>query len=522
MGRSGHDDFRSTGAELETKRAVRNDRFMAVWSNLLLVVFDGWGQGNGDPGDAIAAASTPVMDSLARRFPSTLVDASGPAVGLPAGQMGNSEVGHMNLGAGRPVKQDLVRIDEACATGNIAEVTAWVDAITRVRTRGGRLHLLGLASDGGVHSRFEHAMALADAAVVAGVDEVVLHAFLDGRDVLPTSARAYFRAVVEPWLSARPRVTLATIVGRYFAMDRDLRWERTEQAVDLILRARGVHRSTSSEAIELSYSKNVTDEFVEPTMFGDWAGVDATNDVVVFFNFRPDRARQLTRRLTAEGVDVVTMTRYHADFGCPVLVPPLDVHDSVPEILGQQGLRHLHAAETEKYAHVTYFFAGGREDEFPGETRILVQSPKGVATYDLAPEMSARELTRRVIDAWADGFSFGIVNFANPDMVGHTGDLQATIRAVEVVDECLGLLTEAVWLRNGVLVLTADHGNAEHMLEPDGSPNTAHTTNLVPVLISDEGVTLRPTGVLSDVAPTVLSLLAIQPPGSMTARSLIV
>jgi 2,3-bisphosphoglycerate-independent phosphoglycerate mutase len=304
-------------------------------------------------------------------------------------------------------------------------------------------------------------------------------------------------------------------------MDRDRRWERTERVVDLLLDGRGSHQTSGSAAIEQSYKVGLTDEFIEPHVIGEPASIDPTTDVAIFFNFRPDRARQLTARLMDNGADVVTMTKYHADYPNPALFAPVEVHDSVPEVIGKLGLRHLHAAETEKYAHVTYFFAGGREVEFPGETRILVQSPTEVPTYDLAPAMSARDLTNRVIEAWRTGFAFGIVNLANPDMVGHTGDLSATTRAVEVVDDCVGRLVDAVQSSGGVAVITADHGNAEHMLESDGSPNTAHTTNPVPVIVTDSDICLHPSGVLSDVAPTMLSLLGIDPPPVMTAHSLI-
>ncbi len=492
-----------------------------VWPNLLLVVLDGWGCGDGSAGDAIAHARTPALDSLNDRFPSTVVEASGVAVGLPPGQMGNSEVGHSNLGAGRVVKQDLVRIDEACRADRLQDLPPLEAAVARVLGRGGRLHLLGLASDGGVHSRFDHAMAIADHAVSAGVDEVVIHGFLDGRDVLPKSAGEYFRDVVEPWAATRPEVSLGTVVGRYFAMDRDRRWERTERTVELLLRGSGRTASNAHAAISASYDESVTDEFIEPVPLDGMTPIEAAKDVVIFFNFRPDRARQLTSRLTEEGVDLVTMTRYDAEFPNPVLFPPDDVQGSIPEVIAAAGRRHLHAAETEKYAHVTYFFAGGREIEFPGEVRLLVPSRDDVPTYDLAPEMSAPRLTREVVDAWRTGFDFGIVNFANPDMVGHTGDLRAAVQAIEVVDSCLGSLFEAVQATGGVLVLTADHGNAEHMVEPDGTPNTAHTTNPVPVLVTDAAVRLRAGGVLADVGPTVLEVLGVEAPPAMTAASLI-
>jgi 2,3-bisphosphoglycerate-independent phosphoglycerate mutase len=483
---------------------------------IALVVLDGWGLAPPGPGNAVDLADTPVFDDLWSRFAHTTLDASGEAVGLPDGQMGNSEVGHLTIGSGRIIDQDLMRVNRAIRTGAFFENPALVAALDRARERGGAVHLLGLVSYGGVHSHIDHLRALVELARRKGVGErTFVHAFTDGRDVSPTAAAGDLRVLLDEG------VHVATVVGRYYAMDRDGRWERTQRALDALLGGAADVVDDVVDAVERSYARGVTDEFLEPIRTAGAPRLDR-DDVAIFFNFRPDRARQLTERLLASGFDLTTMTRYRDDLDCPVAFPEQDIAETIAEVVAERGLRQLHIAETEKYAHVTYFLNGGREEEWPGETRILVPSPKDVATYDLAPVMSAPEVARRFCDEVGRGYAFAIVNFANPDMVGHTGVIPAVVEAVEAVDACLGQIVQAVQEVGGACLVCADHGNAEELLAADGrSPHTAHTTNPVPLVVTAADVRLADGGGLSDLAPTCLDLLGIEPPPEMTGRSLV-
>ena len=480
-----------------------------------LVILDGWGCAPPGPGNAVELAQTPVFDDLWTRFPHTTLEASGEAVGLPHGQMGNSEVGHLTIGAGRVVYQDLVRINNAITDGSFFENEALVAAFDRARERGGDLHLLGLVSYGGVHSHIDHLRALLELGRRQGMAErMQVHAFTDGRDVSPTSAANDLAELVSEGAQ------IVTVCGRYYAMDRDGRWERTDRAFNAIRSGDGERADDPIAAVRASYERGVTDEFIEPVVLpGPRLG---TEDTAVFFNFRPDRARQLTQRLLEAGCDLTTMTRYREDFDCPVAFEEQDVRGTMAEVLAEHGIRQLHLAETEKYAHVTYFFNGGREDEWPGETRILVPSPRDVPTYDHKPEMSAHEVTSRFEQEIGNGYGFAVVNFANPDMVGHTGSIPAVVEAVETVDGCLGRVAAAVEGFGGVCVVTADHGNAEQMLEEDGvSPFTAHTVNPVPLVVTIPGAQLAAGGSLADLAPTCLGLLGIPPARGMAGRELV-
>jgi 2,3-bisphosphoglycerate-independent phosphoglycerate mutase len=498
-------------------------------ASLALVILDGWGLAPPGPGNAISLAETPVFDRLWEEFPHTQLSAQGRDVGLPDGQMGNSEVGHLNLGAGAIVKQDLARIDDAIADGGFFENEALVAACERARTGTGRLHLAGLVSDGGVHSGWEHLEATIELATQEGVPDVVFHAFTDGRDTLPHGGRGYL-AELERWLRQAGRV--GTVSGRYYAMDRDTRWERTKLAYDAIVHGEGLRAASSEEAIESSYQREETDEFVKPTVIGDYDGA-REGDAAIFVNFRPDRARQLTRALADPGfdefprsggplLDLTTMTEYRKGWPYPAAFPEARPKATLAEVVSTAGGRQLHVAETEKYAHVTYFFNGGREEGWEGEDRRLVESPRDVPTYDHKPEMSARAASAAFVEHWSGGgYRFGIINFANPDMVGHTGSIPAAVEAVETVDACLGEVVAAVERSGGACIVTADHGNCDHMLEPDGSPNTAHSLNPVPLVVTAEGLRLRDGGILADVAPTALELLGIPQPGAMTGRSLL-
>jgi 2,3-bisphosphoglycerate-independent phosphoglycerate mutase len=491
-----------------------------------LVVLDGWGLADPGPGNAVELADTPVFDELWAEHPHTTLTAWGPAVGLPEGQMGNSEVGHLNLGAGAVVKQDLLRIDEAIEDGSFADNETLRDAC---RTE--RLHLLGLVSAGGVHASMDHLRALIELAADQGVGDVVVHAFTDGRDTNPDSGAGYV-AELEDALPAHPGARVATVTGRYFAMDRDKRWDRTKLAYDAIVHGEAEHSAQSGEeAVKAAYERGETDEFIKPTLVGD-EGRIRSGDGVVFFNFRPDRARQLTRALgepdfdefdrgEAPEVRLTTLTQYQEDWDYPVAFPQARPAVTLASVLAERGVRQLHVAETEKYAHVTYFFNGGEEDPYPGEERRLVDSPRDVPTYDKKPEMSAAAAADAFVEGWREHEpGFAIINFANPDMVGHTGVIEAAVRAIETVDECLGRVVEAVHESGGVCVITADHGNADHMLEPDGSPNTAHSMNPVPLVVTGDVGELRDGGTLADVAPTVLALLEEKQPAEMTGRPL--
>jgi 2,3-bisphosphoglycerate-independent phosphoglycerate mutase len=496
-----------------------------------LVILDGWGLADAGPGNAISLASTPVFDELWSAHPHTTLTAWGRDVGLPEGQMGNSEVGHLNLGAGAVVPQDLTRIDDTVAAASLADNEALTAAMTAAR-EAGRLHLLGLVSDGGVHSSLDHLRALISVASGAGVPDIVLHAFTDGRDTLPHSG-AGFVEQAEGWLGeAGGRV--GSVTGRYFAMDRDRRWDRIERAYDAIVHGRGdaPDAASGAEAVRAAYERDETDEFIHATVVGEEARI-RDGDTVLFFNFRPDRARELTRALgepdfaefdrgDAPSVALTTLTEYQEDWDYPVAFPPKRPAVTLASHLAALGRAQLHVAETEKYAHVTYFFNGGEEHEYEGEDRRLVDSPRDVATYDEKPEMSAREAADAFVSRWSDGdYTFGIINFANPDMVGHTGVIEAAVAAVEAVDACLGDVVRAVEDSGGALVITADHGNCDHMLEPDGSPNTAHSMNPVPLIVTADVPGLRDGGRLADIAPTVLELLGLDQPEEMTGKSLI-
>jgi 2,3-bisphosphoglycerate-independent phosphoglycerate mutase len=480
-----------------------------------LVVLDGWGCAPPGRGNAVALAATPVFDDLWARYPHTTLSASGEDVGLPTGQMGNSEVGHLTIGAGRVVDQDLMRVNRAIENGELFRNEALLGAFRRAKDRGGDVHLLGLVSQGGVHSHIDHLRALLELARREGMAErTYIHAFTDGRDVSPTSAREDLAALVAE--GAR----IVTVSGRYYAMDRDQRWERTERALATITGHPSAVGSDPVTEVQKSYDRGVTDEFIEPVALpGPRLGAE---DAAIFFNFRPDRGRQLSQKLLEAGIDLTTMARYRDDFDCPVAFPEQDVLETMAEVLARHGVRQLHVAETEKYAHVTYFFNGGREEEWSGETRILVPSPRDVATYDQKPEMCAPQVADRFVAEIGDGYGFAVLNFANPDMVGHTGVIPAVVTAVETVDECLGRVVEAVHARDGVCVVTADHGNAEQLLEGDGrSPHTAHTTNPVPLVVTLAGAELADGGTLSDLVPTCLALLGIPQPGEMTGRNLV-
>ncbi|TME08551.1 MAG: 2,3-bisphosphoglycerate-independent phosphoglycerate mutase [Chloroflexi bacterium] len=510
---------------------------------IVLIVIDGFGIG-GDPAtDAIAAADMPVWRGLLRRWPDARLEASGEAVGLPAGQMGNSEVGHLNIGAGRPVLQDLPRIDAAIADGSFFERPALLDACRRARESEGRLNVVGLVGPGGVHAHDRHIVALAELARREDVPVFRLHALLDGRDTPPRSAIDFVPALEAKLDQAHQDARIASVGGRYFAMDRDKRWDRTEAGYDAIVHGVGEHAPSPTEAIERSYERGVTDEFVRPTVIDPPDGPIVDRETVVHANFRADRARQLTHALadaTFDGFDraspdgrpapndllVVTMTEYEADLPVLVAFPP----EVVPCLAGAfetAGWRQLHVAETEKYAHVTYFLNGGREAPFEGEDRVLVPSPK-VATYDLQPEMSAPGVTDAVVAGIESGrYDVVVANFANPDMVGHSGVWPATIQAVETVDACLGRIVAGLALddpaSSSLLIVTADHGNADSMRTPDGSPITAHSLNPVPIVIAGRAVEGRSlaNGVLADVAPTLLELAGLPAWPGITGRSLL-
>jgi 2,3-bisphosphoglycerate-independent phosphoglycerate mutase len=499
-----------------------------------LVVLDGWGLAEPGPGNAISLANTPVFDELWEGYPHTTLIACGAAVGLPDGQMGNSEVGHLNLGAGAVVRQDLARIDEAVGDGSLER-----SPVLRAALGGAeRVHLIGLVSDGGVHSSLEHLRALIEIAREAGVADLVVHAFTDGRDTLPHAGAGYLAE-----LDAIEGARVGSVVGRYWAMDRDRRWDRTQRAYDLLIHGRAPHRAdTGVEAVEQAYARGETDEFIEPTLVDGEARI-RPQDSVLAFNFRPDRMRQLTRALAEPGFGeggeelpgwegrsgsppvarYATLTPYEEDWEYPIVFAPQRPASTLAGVIAAAGAAQLHVAETEKYPHVTYFFNGGEEVPEPGERRELVPSPRDVPTYDYKPQMSAPEAALAFVSAWRQDLPrFGIINFANADMVGHTGVIPAAVQAVETVDGCLGEVVAAVHESGGACVVTADHGNADHMLEPDGSPNTAHSLNPVPLIVTSPARRLREgPGILADVAPTVLELLGIVQPAAMTGHSLL-
>ena len=470
-----------------------------------LVILDGWGCAPPGPGNAVSLAETPNFDRLWAEYPHTTLKASGEAVGLPHGQMGNSEVGHLTIGSGRVLDQDLQRINRAIEDGSFFENRALKAAFGK----GGDVHLLGLVSKGGVHSHLNHLKALLRFAP----ERTWIHAFTDGRDVSPHAA--------EHDLAELPADRIATVCGRYYAMDRDQRWERTQRAYDAIVDGKGKRADDAIEAIKASYDGDVTDEFIEPVVLEGRPRL-GPDDAAIFFNFRPDRARQLSQKLLEGGFDLTTMTRYSHELDCPVAFGEREVDETLAQALAEQGVKQLHVAETEKYAHVTYFLNGGREEEWGGETRILVPSPREVGTYDKKPEMSASEVAERFCSELdSDGYGFAIVNFANPDMVGHSGVIPAVVKAVETTDACLGEVVETVQRLGGGTLVTADHGNAEQMYEEDGtSPHTAHTSNPVPLIVTDPDATLREDGELRDLAPTAISYLGLTKPLQMSGENL--
>jgi 2,3-bisphosphoglycerate-independent phosphoglycerate mutase len=494
-----------------------------------LIVLDGWGLAEPGPGNAVSLASTPVFDELWSSYPTTALTAGGRAVGLPEGQMGNSEVGHLNLGAGSVVLQDLTRIDTAAQEGEFAS-----NEVLREALRGSeRVHLIGLVSDGGVHSSLEHLRALIELAASLDVPDLVVHAFTDGRDTTPKSGAGYLERVQE-WMEAAGRGRIGSVVGRYYAMDRDQRWDRVQRAYDLLVHGQAEHSAPSAaQAARDAYQRDETDEFITPVTVGDEARV-RPGDSVLAFNFRPDRMREITRALADSGFDEIdrggaavvehyaTMTEYEEGWTYPVAFPPQRPATTLPAVIAARGEPQLHVAETEKYPHVTYFFGGGEEEEYEGERRELVPSPRDVATYDEKPQMSAPEATEAFVRAWREAPPrFGIINFANADMVGHTGVIEAAVKAIESVDAGLAQVVAAVHESGGACLITADHGNADNMLEPDGSPNTAHSLNPVPVIVTTGGVRLRDGGILADVAPTILQMLGIDQPDEMSGQSLI-
>jgi 2,3-bisphosphoglycerate-independent phosphoglycerate mutase len=503
-----------------------------------LIIIDGWGYSASREGNAIALAATPFYDELAEKYPSTLLEAHGSRVGLPAGVMGNSEVGHLNIGSGRVIRMDVSLVDHEIETGEFFNNKVLTAVIEGAKTRGKALHLMGLMSDGQVHSSLTHLYALLKMAKNHGLTDVYVHCFLDGRDTPPSSSTHYI-AALQRKLGEIGCGEIATVVGRYYAMDRDKRWERTQRAYDLLTKAIGERATDPIAGINQSYERGVTDEFVEPIAIvrkdGSPVATIKDDDSVIFFNFRPDRARQLTRALAVADfkefeitdrprVHFVCFTMYDNTFSLPVAFPPRHHRNVLAAVWGDLKVRNYRLAETEKYAHVTYFFNGGVEKEYPCEQRLLVPSPK-IATYDLQPEMSAFKVTDKVLRAIDEGDTdVFVINFANPDMVGHTGKLDKTIEACQYVDTCLGWITKRIREARGITLITADHGNAEQMIDPTtGSPHTAHTTNPVPFHLIDEesiGAKLRSGGALEDVAPTLLGLIDLEKPSDMTGIDL--
>ena len=501
---------------------------------VLLLILDGWGKSPDPNISAIDRANTPFVDSLYKNYPNANLLTDGMNVGLPEGQMGNSEVGHMNIGAGRIVYQDLAKINLAVAENTLKEEKALIDAFKYAKDNNKKVHFLGLLSDGGVHSHINHLKGLIDVSESYGLEHVFIHAFTDGRDVDPKSGKGFVEDV-EHYLNGK-KAKLATIIGRYYAMDRDKRWERVKLAYDLLVHGSGEKATVLSEAIAKSYEEGITDEFIKPIVATNEAGVPIgkidEDDVIVFFNFRTDRGRQLTQVLSQEDFDdfdmkklplyYVTMTNYDDNFnGIHVIYDKDNISKTLGEVLSNAGKQQIRIAETEKYPHVTFFFNGGREEPFPGEERLLCPSPK-VATYDLKPEMSAYDIRNAIVPKIQEGkVDFVCLNFANPDMVGHTGVMEAAVKACEVVDECTKDVVTA-GLENGYTsIVIADHGNCDTMINPDGSPNTAHTTNPVPLILVDPDLKTISDGILGNIAPTVLKLIGVDQPEEMTQKSLV-
>ena len=506
----------------------------------VLMILDGWGIGDDNDANAVAVADTPFLDHMMAEYPRTRLLCFGPAVGLPEGIMGNSEVGHMNIGAGRIVYQGLLRIDKAIENGAFFENEAFIDLMGKVKKHQSGLHLMGLVSDGGVHSQLNHLFALVEMAIRQGISDIFIHAILDGRDTPPDSGLEYI-AALQHFLKEKGAGQIASICGRYYAMDRDTRWDRTKEAYRLYTEGSGIREIDPVMAVKNAYARGETDEFVKPVILTAESGAPlktvSDNDGMIFFNFRPDRARQITRAFTEPGFDkfakkvspalcgFVCMALYDETFPLPVAFPPVHLTKLLGEVVSNHGFHQLRIAETEKYAHVTYFFNGGEETPFPNEDRRLVPSPREVATYDLKPEMSAYAVAEKAVEYIAsDKYQMIVLNFANLDMVGHTGVFSAAVKACEVVDRCAEKVVAAVLEKNGTVLLTADHGNAEKMKDENNQPFTAHTLNPVPlVLISHDRkqVTLR-EGVLGDIAPTMLEIMGIAQPPEMTGHSLIV
>ncbi len=506
---------------------------------VMLIILDGWGKGEPAEGNAVMSADTPHLDDLLAQYPTTELQTSGEAVGLPEGIMGNSEVGHLNIGAGRVVYQDLLRIDAAIADGGFFTNEELNSAIENALARDSALHLMGLVSDGGVHSQLTHLLALLDLAKQKGLARVYVHVILDGRDTPPDGGKTY-TAQLQSHIDTIGNGAIASVCGRYYAMDRDTRWDRTELAYRLYTEGKGRFESDPVAAIAAAYDRGESDEFVTPIVITDPQGHPracvADGDSVLFFNFRADRARQITRAFTEEGFNgfqrrvvpalgrYVCMTLYDENFTLPMAFPPIHLEDILGEVISRKGLKQLRIAETEKYAHVTYFFNGGEEKPFENEDRCLIPSPRDIPTYDHKPEMSAVAVTEEVLKRIdSDQYDLIVLNFANMDMVGHTGVVEAAIRAVQCVDQCMGRIVARVLSKNGALLVTADHGNSETMLQADGRIHTAHTTNPVHlVLVDDHRKTSRlKPGALGDIAPTILDLMGIEQPEQMTGQSLI-
>lgn len=510
---------------------------MSASKPVALIILDGFGLRDDVTGNAVAQANKPNYDRYLQSYPHTTLTASGEAVGLPEGQMGNSEVGHLNIGAGRIVYQDLTRISKSIRDGEFFDNETILGAVQHVKANNKKLHLYGLLSDGGVHSHIDHLFALLALAKKEKLEDVYIHAFLDGRDVSPDSAKGYIERL-QAKIDEVGVGRIATVQGRYYAMDRDKRWERTEKSYRAMVYGDGPQYNDPLKAVVESYEKSVYDEFVMPTVIvgedNKPVGLVESEDAVVFFNFRPDRAIQLSQVFTNEdfrGFDrgekrpanlyFVCLTMFSESIGGYVAYAPKNLDNTLGEVLAQNGKTQLRTAETEKYPHVTFFFSGGRDVELPGETRVLINSPK-VATYDLKPEMSAYELAESTVkEIEADKHDVIILNFANPDMVGHSGMLEPTIKAVEATDECLGKVVDAVLAKSGVCIITADHGNADMVFDGDGRPFTAHTTNPVPFIVTKAGAQLREGGILADIAPTVLDLVGLAKPADMTGTSIL-
>ncbi len=502
---------------------------------LMLIVLDGWGISDDPDTNAQDQANIPFYRNLINEYPNTALECAGEAVGLPEGTMGNSEVGHLNLGAGRVVYQDYARINKAIKDGSFMENEALINAMNYAVSNESAVHFLGLLSDGGVHSHINHLYSLINLAISKEVKKIFIHAFMDGRDTPPTSGINYIKDL-ESFLADKPSAKIASVTGRYWVMDRDNRWERVELAYRALINGEGEKANSAIEATEQSYGRDETDEFIKPSLIcsdNRPLGLIGDSDSVVFFNFRADRAREITAALAVEDFDgferekvpalgsYVTMTMYEESFAFPVAFLPIKLTNILGEILSRKNMKQLRIAETEKYAHVTYFFSGGEEAVFDGEDRCLIASPRDVATYDLKPEMSAFEVKDEVLKRLdQEKYDFVLLNFANPDMVGHTGIMEAAVKACETIDRCLEEIVTKVQSLGGTLLITSDHGNCDKMSDGTG-PFTAHTTNPVPFILLRKGITLRGKGILADVAPTVLELMGIDKPEDMTGESLL-